>query len=254
MVMVTVSDGLVRAGLLQVRFSAERSAEGGRFSLLEEGTGQFALSSFENGGAVSPLPEEICAAGGILWARGYREQPAVLSCGGEALPLLCSTAEDRVTAVTAQVGTATFLPREIPLRFETPLIHDPVSVKGANLRMTAVGFGAPYAVVFVDTVGECRWLTLGEALSKLHIFPQGADVVFAHLQGERRMHLQVLHRDGGRRVEGRDICAALAAAVAAGRTAPDRTVTVPVEDTEFRCVCTKSRTLFLTCPIQVLSS
>ena len=252
--MVTVSGGSVRAGLLQVRFSSEGSTEEGRFSLLEEGTGQFALSSYEGGRAASPLPEEICAAGGILWARGYREQPAVLSCGGEAFPVLCSTVEDRVTAVTAQVGTATFLPREIPLRFETPLIDDPVSLKGASLRMTAVGFGAPYAVVFVDTVGECRWLTQGEALSGLHIFPQGAEVVFAHLQGERRMHLQVLHRDGGRRVEGRDICAALAAAVAVGRTSPDRTVTVPAEETEYRCVCTKSRTLFLTCPIRILSS
>lgn len=252
--MVTVSGGSVRAGLLQVRFFSEPSADGGRFSLLEEGTGQFLLSSYEGGRKVRPLPEEICAAGGLLWERGIRDQPAVLSCEGEAFPVLCSTAEDRVTAVTAQAGTASFLPREIPLRFETPLIDDPLSVKGATLRMTAVGFGAPYAVVFVDTVGECRWLTLGEALSRLHIFPQGAEVVFAHLQRERRMHLQVLHRDGGRRVEGRDICAALAAAVAAGRCYPDRAVTVSVQEEEFRCVCTKNRTLFLTCPVQGLSS
>jgi diaminopimelate epimerase len=162
--------------------------------------------------------------------------------------------EHRVTAVTARVGTATFLPREIPLRFETPLIDDPVSLKGAALRMTAVGFGAPYAVVFVDTVGECRRLPLSEALSQLHIFPKGAEVVFAHVQGVRKIHLQVLHRDGGRRVVGRDICAALAAAVAVGRCAPDRTVTVSAEEAEFRCVCTKNRTLFLTCPVQVLSS
>ena len=254
MVMVTVQGGLVRAGLGRIRFFAESSAEEGRFSTLEEGTGRFFLSSYEDGRQVPPSPEEICAAGGLLWERGYREQPVVVFAQGEALPVLCSAVENRVTAVTAQVGTATFLPKEIPLRFETPLINDPVSLKGADLRMTAVGFGAPYAVVFVDTVGECRWLPLGEALSRLRIFPQGAEVVFAHVQGERRMHLQVLHRDGGRRLVGRDICAALAAAVAVGRCAPDRTVTVPWEEGEFRAVCTKNRTLFLTCPVQVLSS
>ena len=51
-----------------------------------------------------------------------------------------------------------------------------------------------------------------------------------------------------------EVRAALAAAVAVGRCAPDRTVTVPWEEGEFRAVCTKNRTLFLTCPVQVLSS
>ena len=56
------------------------------------------------------------------------------------------------------------------------------------------------------------------------------------------------------RTARRSLCAALAAAVAVGRCAPDRTVTVPWEEGEFRAVCTKNRTLFLTCPVQVLSS
>lgn len=252
--MVSVQEKIFRAGPRQVRFLPEGQSAGSRYVRLEEGEGRFSLAAYRDGVQTPLLPEELCAAGGLLWERGYRENPLALSCEGEGRLILCSTRENQVTAVTAEVGCATFLPREIPLRFETPLINDSVSVKGATLRMTAVGFTAPYAVVFLDTVGDCRCLALGGELSRLHIFPQGAEVVFAHVEEERRLRLQVFHRDGSRRPEGRDVCAALAAAVAVGRCAPDRSVSAPLEEGEFRAVCTKNRVVFLTCPVSAVSS
>lgn len=220
------------------------SPDGGGGRSIDFREGKWCLS-----GDQTPCAEELCGAGKVLWDRGIRENPMTLYWNGIPHLVLCSACEDRVTSVTVQAGQAEFLPRRIPMRFETPLVEDPVTVPGAQFRITALRFGDPYAVIFPETVGDCRLFDRWEEISRLHLFPQGAAVVFAYLRGDTELHLRPYHRNGARDLRGSDICAALAAAVAAGRCLPDRAVRVPLEEGEVRAVCTKDRTLFLTCPV-----
>lgn len=229
----------IRVGDQWTVFSADES-EGRNLEFRE---GKWILSGD------APSPEDLCGAGKILWDRGIRENPITVHCQEVPRLILCSANEDQVTCVTVQAGQAEFSPRQIPMRFETPLIEDSVTVEDTTFRLTAVRFGDPYGVVFLETVGDCRLFERWEEISRLHIFPQGAEVVFVYLRGETELRLRSYHRDGSRKIRGNDICAALAAAVAAGRCLPDRAVRIPLEEGEARAVCTKDRTLFFTCPV-----
>jgi len=221
----------------------------GRETRIDESPEGFRLTVREKGREVSPTPEEICGAGQLLWDRGIRNNPADLIWGGASHPVLFSSREGVLTAVTAPVGTVEFSPRRIPLRFETPLINDPVTVEGETFRLTAVGFGDPYAVVFLEKAADFRLIARGGQISSLQIFPGGAEVLFAYAQGERKLHLRPFHRDGDPSLRGRDLVAGVGAAVALGLCLPGRSVTVPLARGEGRAVCDRDRNFHLTMPV-----
>ncbi len=249
--MTAGSETLIRGCGQTVHFS-QNAAEirEGRVSFVEPTDGGYRLQVRTSQGEVPPTAEEICCGGKLIWDRGVRECPLTLRSNEGDHLILCSVCRDKVTAVTAGIGRAEFSPRKVPLRFETPLMNDPVTIEGAKpFRLTAVGFKNPYAVIFPDTVGDCALFDRWKDISRLHLFPHGAEVLFVYLEGEKRLHLRAYHRDGVHRVRGDDVCAALAAAVAVGRCLPDRVVSVPLAKEEVRAVCTKDWHLFLTCPV-----
>lgn len=246
---MTATEIRLRVGEREIVYCAEPGAGMGRQVILSCPEGRFELRVTEDGRETEPLPEELCGVGKVLWDRGIRENPIPLYCGIRPGLLLCSTREDRVVAVTAEVGRAELSPRRIPLRFETPLVDDLVTVPDARFRITALRMGDPYGVIFPETVGDCRLFDRWEEISRLHIFPQGAEILFAYLKEETELHLRAFHRDGGRELRGTDLCAALAAAVATGRCMPNRAVRIPLAEGEARAVCTREGVLFLTCPV-----
>ena len=117
------------------------------------------------------------------------------------------------------------------------------------MRLTALQVQSPYGVIFLETVGDCRVLEWGREISALNLFPQGVEILFAYVRAEKQLHLRAWHRDGSCSVQGNDVCAAVAAAVASGRCLPDTAVTVPLSDGSLRAVCTKDWDLFLTLPM-----
>lgn len=217
-----------------------------------EGEQGFVLRTYDENGEILPSADALCCAGKYLWDQGIRECPVTVKSGengGEHL-LLASTCGDKVTAVTAGVDQADFVPQNIPLRFEKSIINDTISLPDCKpFRLTVLRFQDPYGVVFLDTVGDCLILNRGKEISSMRLFPQGAEIVFAHTRGEKELHLRAWHRDGSTEIRGNDICAALAAAVAAGRCLPDTAVTVPLSEGDARAVCTKEWELFLTIPM-----
>jgi diaminopimelate epimerase len=203
-------------------------------------------------GEIEASADLLLSAGKYLWDQGVRERPVTVfsSRSGEEHTVFCSTCGDRVTGVTARVGKVDFSPRNVPIRFEKPLINDPVSLPGIPpFRLTALRFNLPYGVVFLDTAGDCEILKLGREISGMSLFPDGAELLFVYVREEREMHLRAFHRDGSRGLWGDDLCAALAAAVACGRCLPDTAVTIPLSDGDARAVCTKEWDIFLTMPI-----
>lgn len=251
--MTTRQESLIRGCGQRVLFSGEVSGEfEGIRACITQGENGIVLRAYApSGEEVVPSAETICCAGKYLWDQGIRECPVTVSSeAGEHL-ILCSTGENVVTAVTAGVGTACFVPKNIPLRFEKSLMNDVVSLPGVRpFRLTALHFRTPYAVVFLESAGDYALLERGQEISSMALFPRGAEVLFAYVQGERTIHLRAYHRDGSTSLRGNDVCAALAAAVAVGRCLPDTAVTVPLPDGEVRAVCTKGWDLFLTCPVR----
>lgn len=247
--MTTKEEFRIRAGEDSVLFLPQKRDGDGRYACLWEEKGNGVLSVFDRGRPVEPTPEELCAAGMGLWNLGVRENPLILDCGGKPQRVFCSLREQRVTAVTVEAGKADFVPRNIPLRFETPLMNDPVTIPGETFRLTALRFGAPYGVIFPETAGDCRLFSRGEEIGRLHLFPYGSEIVFAYAQGETLLHLRPVHRDGSTLLRGRDLCAALAAAVAVGKCLPERAARIPLAEGEGRAVCTKDWRVFLTLPV-----
>ncbi|MBO5221701.1 MAG: hypothetical protein J6C26_05250 [Clostridia bacterium] len=246
---MTKEELYLRVGEETVRFSSRKGACEGRYACLSGEKNRFSLTVWDGAEEAEPSPEELCGAGARLWQVGHRENPVPLFCGDHPRLLLCSTLQNRVVGVTAEAGRADFMPRSIPLRFETPLMNDLVTIPHETFRLTALRFGVPYGVIFPEKAGDCRLFARAEEISRLHIFPQGAEVVFAYVQKDTVLHLRPYHRDGTTTLRGRDICAALAAAVAVGKCIPDRAVRIPLSEGEGRAVCTKDWNLFLTLPI-----
>ena len=238
----------ISVGERRVRIVREMREEAGRSVLLtEEGT-TATLTANENGLPSEILPEELCGAGYLLWKEKPQQTMQIL-CGDRSRWILCSERQGRLTHVTAEAGQPEFIPHKIPIRFEVPLIHDLVTLPQGSFRMTALRFGRPYAVLFPETVGDMSWLFRGEEIGTMHLFPQGAEVLFVYVQEESLLHLRVRHRDGSTVADGRDYCAALAAAVAVGKCRPERSVRFPLSRGEGRAVFTKDRTIFLTLPV-----
>ncbi len=250
--MVTGQEILIRGITGEVLFGRRPPNYGGVSAEITEEERGFFLRAYGVAGEMAPTAEVLCCAGKYLWDQGVRECPLVLhgrDSEREHL-ILSSTCRDSVTAVTAGVDRGDFLSKNIPLRFEKPLINDPVSLPGdAPFRLTALHFQAPYAVIFVDTVGDCAVISRAREISSMNLFPRGAEVLFVYARGEKELHVRAVHRDGSTEVRGNDVCAALAAAVAAGRCLPDRAVTVPLPKGDLRAVCTKEWDLFLTMPM-----
>lgn len=250
--MVTKEGILIRTCTEDVLFGESPENYTDLSAVLGEGAEGFILRTYRNGEEIHPTAESLACAGKILWDQGIRECPVTVrgAKNGEEHLILVSTCGDQVTAVTVGVDRANFVPKNIPLRFEKSLINDPVSLSDCKpFRLTALSFQVPYGVVFLDTAGDCLVLNRGQEISVMHLFPQGAEIVFAYPRGEKELHLRAWHRDGSGELRGNDVCAALAAAVAAGRCLPDTAVTIPLPQGDLRAVCTKEWELFLTLPI-----
>ncbi len=250
--MLTGQQISVRSRTGEVLFGERPSDYTGVSAQITGGEAGFSLQVFDGTGEILPTADVLCCAGKYLWDQGIRECPVTVREGenGERHLILCSTCGDAVSAVTAGVGKADFVSKNIPLRFEKSLINDTVTLPDCRpFRLTALRFQTPYAVVFVDTVGDCAILERGREISAMNLFPQGAEVLFVYARGEKELHIRACHRDGKTDLRGNDVCAALAAAVASGRCLPDTAVTVPLSGGDVRAVCTKEWDLFLTMPV-----
>ncbi len=246
-----MTDVLVRCGEKEILFGKRRQDFAGYSAELASENGNYTVKTYGDSGLISAPCEVLCGAGKVLWERGVKQCPLSIldQVTGESHLLMASLCGEKVTAVTVGAGTVEFDPKSLPLRFEKPVIHNRVTLPGSKpFYLTALKFGAPYAVIFVETAGDCTVFSRGREISKMSLFPHGAEVVFCYLRGESEMHLKPLHRDGSTSLLGADVCAALGAAVGAGLCLAERAVTVPQASGNLRAVCTKEREVFVTLP------
>ena len=100
-----------------------------------------------------------------------------------------------------------------------------VEVCGQIYDVTCVSMGNPHCVIFVDDVKHFPVECIGSALEHSPMFPEGVNVEFIRVMNSAELEMRVWERGSGETMAcGTGACAAVAAAIATGKT--QRNVTV----------------------------
>lgn len=136
------------------------------------------------------------------------------------------------SAVTVEMGHATFKPAALPCTLGVPeLIQQPIEAAGQSLVFTGVSVGNPHCVVF-KPAGE-SWsredlLKLGPALENHALFPKRTNVQLAVPTGPEEIFILIWERGAGEtQASGSSSCAAASAAVRLGLVKSPVTVKMP---------------------------
>jgi len=136
------------------------------------------------------------------------------------------------SAVTVEMGIATFKPDALPCSLDVPeLIQQPIEAAGHSLVFTGVSVGNPHCVVFKPA--GASWsrealLTLGPALENHALFPKRTNVQLAVPTGSKEIFILIWERGAGEtQASGSSSCAAASAAVRLGLVKSPVTVKMP---------------------------
>lgn len=165
-----------------------------------------------------------------MWERrGLRASPMRIETKGGVVEAVCHVRDGRVTAVTVEMGRATFRVSEIPM--EGPgdeAVAVPLQVDDRVLMVTCVSVGNPHCVVFSDRLSEGEARTWGPRIEVHPAFPNRTNVQFARVLERDRVAIQIWERGAGYTLaSGSSSCAVAAAAVRNGLTDGQLTVAMP---------------------------
>jgi diaminopimelate epimerase len=152
-----------------------------------------------------------------LWDHGFAKHTTfTVETKGGIVECRCHVREDRVHAVTVEMGRATFEAVDIPM---TGVRGEAVGAElalpdGRRLTATAVSVGNPHCVVFVDALDETETRRTGAIIERHEAFPNRTNVQFARAVSRRQIEIQIWERGAGWTLaSGSSSCAAAAAAV-----------------------------------------
>jgi diaminopimelate epimerase len=149
---------------------------------------------------------------------------------GGVVACRCRLTGGRVTAVTVEMGRATFRASEIPMRGpDADAVEVPLVVDDRILTVTAVSVGNPHCVVFVDRLDDDELRRLGPLVERHPDFPNRTNVQLARVEARDRVAIRIWERGAGHTLaSGSSSCAVAVAAVRTGRCDHGRvTVVMP---------------------------
>ncbi|MFN8544839.1 MAG: diaminopimelate epimerase [Candidatus Binatia bacterium] len=149
---------------------------------------------------------------------------------GGVVECRCTIAGARVRAVAIEMGRASFVARDVPMRgIRGEAVRTPLEVAGERLEVTALTVGNPHCVVFTDRPDEAEARRLGPLLERHAAFPHRTNVQLATPRGRDRVEIRIWERGAGYTLaSGSSSCAAAAAAVRCGHCDAGRvTVVMP---------------------------
>jgi diaminopimelate epimerase len=163
----------------------------------------------------------------FLYDHGYARSPefAVSTLGGIVRAKLHLDG-DRVAAITADMGRATFISGEIPVTGPPrEVVGEPLEVDGRCLTVTCVSVGNPHCVVVTDRLDADEVKALGPKIERHASFPNRINVQFATVLSRSRVSILIWERGAGYTLaSGTSSCAVASACVKNGLT--DRTVAI----------------------------
>ncbi len=130
--------------------------------------------------------------------------------------------------VKMDMGVPRFEPGDVPFLAEKRAPAYRVQVGTQRLEIGAVSMGNPHAVIRVDDCDSAPVETLGPALQRLEVFPQGVNVGFVQVVDESSVRLRVFERGVGETLAcGSGACAAVAVGRVRGWLGPRVAVRLP---------------------------
>jgi len=163
----------------------------------------------------------------FLYDYGYAEKPefTVSTLGGTVRARLHLQA-GLVTAITVDMGQASFVSSEIPVTGpRREMVRESLDVEGRRLIVTCVSVGNPHCVIFTEALDENEVRRLGPAIEHHPSFPNRINVQFAKVLSRDRLSILIWERGAGYTLaSGTSSCAVTAASVKNNLT--DRRVTI----------------------------
>ncbi len=131
------------------------------------------------------------------------------------------------TAVTVNMGAPKCNSAEIPLSEAIDSLHVPHGVTGLP-EGVCVNMGNPHLVLFVENIEQTDCLAHGALLEQHKLFPEKANINFAHVLDAENIRLQTFERGVGlTQACGTGACATAVAARRRGLTQPQMNIHMP---------------------------
>ena len=195
----------------------------------------------------------IRCVGKFLYERGYtsKTELTVETLSGDRR-LTLDVRDGKVVSVSVGMGRAILAPSEIPVLFRgDAMIDEPVTVDGAEYRITAVSMGNPHAVTFVPDVGSVEIDKIGPQFEYLPIFPDRVNTEFVRVLSRDRIEMRVWERGSGETLAcGTGACASVVASVLNGRCDAGVPVTVGLLGGELVITCSAGLEVTMTGPAE----
>ncbi|HEV8663455.1 MAG TPA: diaminopimelate epimerase [Candidatus Methylomirabilis sp.] len=119
----------------------------------------------------------------------------------------------RITGITVEMGRASFLSGEIPVRGPSrEVLREPLEVEGERLTVTCVSVGNPHCVILSDALDPATVRRLGPKVEHHPAFPSRINVQFARVLDRGRVAILIWERGAGFTLaSGSSACAVAAA-------------------------------------------
>lgn len=178
------------------------------------------------------ISENICAG----------KTDLTISCASGSIRLILTRDEGNpgVVTVTADAGRASFLPDEVPVSVNIPVIDRLTEAGNRILRITALSCAfSSWAVTYIIDLQNCNTGQYGAILANHSLFPKKCDVVFAQESDiPDTVLVDTYIRGLGIPVsEGSAALAAVCAGVRLGRLPADRKIRIPTQSGELSAFC-----------------
>ena len=123
-----------------------------------------------------------------------------------------------VRAVRVDMGKAELSPARIPAKFEGErVVNAPLSVNGAEYRVTCVSMGNPHCITFVEDPYALDLEKIGPAFERHPAFPERVNTEFVRVDGRNELTMRVWERGSGETWAcGTGACAVAVAGVLGG--------------------------------------
>ena len=185
----------------------------------------------------------------FLYDHGYTDTSEfTVSTLGGTVGAKLHLEQGRVTAITMDMGRATFVSSEIPVvgpRRE--VVQETLEVGDRLLTITAVSVGNPHCVIFTETLDEAEARRLGPLIEHHPSFPNRINVQFAKVLARDRVSILIWERGAGWTLaSGTSSCAVASACVKNSLT--DRRLTIESPGGQLTVSVTATWDLTLTGP------
>lgn len=152
--------------------------------------------------------------------------------------LTLTVENEKVTYVSVDMGTASFVPGSIPVLSEDEVINRSIAVPSGEYRFTAVTVGNPHAVIYAEDIDSLDLRKIGPEFENNELFPERINTEFVKVISGTHLQMRVWERGSGETWAcGTGACAVVAASVKNGICSANTEITVTLIGGDLKIVC-----------------